>query len=167
MELYLLRHAIAEDRGGPGWEDDSKRPLTRKGSKKMLRIAEGMLALDFSVDVILSSPYTRARQTAEIVAEVLGAEKSIEFSDHLAVGGDPEQLIEHLTTDCAGVGSVLLVGHEPWMSSFISTLVSGDQSLSITMKKGGLCKLMVDTLRYGRCATLEWLLTPAQLVLIQ
>lgn len=167
MELYLLRHAIAENRGGPGYEDDSKRPLTRKGAKKMRSIAEGMLALDLSFDVILSSPYTRARQTAEIVAKVFGAEKSLEFSDHLAVGGDPEQLVEQLTTNYAAVASVLLVGHEPWMSSFISALVSGDQNLSITMKKGGLCKLMVDTLRYGRCATLEWLLTPAQLVRIQ
>ena len=165
MELYLLRHAIAEERG-PGYEDDSKRPLTAKGVKRMRRIAEGMLALDLSFDVILSSPYTRARQTAEIVARVFDARKSLEVSDHLAVGGDGEQLIEQITTEYPAAGSLLLVGHEPSMSGFISTLVSGDQNLTMVMKKGGLCKLTVDALRYGRCATMEWLLTPAQLVRI-
>jgi phosphohistidine phosphatase len=97
---------------------------------------------------------------------VFDARRSLEFSDHLAVGGDAEQLIEQITADYPAAGSLLLVGHEPSMSGFISTLVSGDQSLTIVMKKGGLCKLTVDKLQYGRCATMEWLLTPAQLVRI-
>ena len=167
MELYLLRHAIAEERGSANYPDDSKRPLTAKGARRMRRIAEGMLALELSFDVILSSPYTRARQTAEIVAKVFGAEKSLEFTDHLAVGGDAEKLIDHIATDYPAVSRLLLVGHEPSMSSFISMLVSGDPGLSITMKKGGLCKLIVDELQYNRCATLEWLLTPSQLVRLQ
>ena len=166
MELYLLRHAIAEERGSGAYPDDSKRPLTAKGVRRMRRIAEGMLALELSFDAILSSPYARARQTAEIVARVFDAEKILEFTDELAVGGDGEKLVDHITTDYPVVSRLLLVGHEPFMSSFISMLVSGDQSLSVTMKKGGLCKLIVDYLQYGRCATLEWLLAPAHLVRI-
>jgi len=56
------------------------------------------------------------------------------------------------------------VGHEPSLSGLASMLLSGDPALSITLKKGGICKLSVETLQYGRCATLDWLLSPAQLV---
>ena len=68
MELYILRHAIAVERGSPGFEEDSTRPLTPAGEGKMRQIAKGMRALSVDPDLILSSPYVRARQTAEIVA---------------------------------------------------------------------------------------------------
>jgi phosphohistidine phosphatase len=58
----------------------------------------------------------------------------------------------------------MLVGHEPSLSELISTLLSGDGRMAVTMRKGGLCKLLVETPRYGPCATLEWLLTPRQMV---
>jgi len=60
----------------------------------------------------------------------------------------------------------LLVGHEPYLSELISLLVAGDSSLCVVMKKGGLCKLSVETLKHGRCACLEWLLTPKQMALM-
>jgi phosphohistidine phosphatase len=63
--------------------------------------------------------------------------------------------------------SLLLVGHEPDLSNLISWLLSGDISLSIIMKKGGLCCLSVDELVAGKCATLEWLMSPAQMVLLE
>ena len=163
MDLYILRHAIAVQRGTPGYEDDSKRPLTGKGAKKMNRIAEGMLALDLSFDVILSSPFTRAKQTAEIVAEVFHAEKKLEFTEHLEVGGDAEKLVDLINDTYSSASSVMLVGHEPYLSGLISMLLSGSEDLSITLKKGGLCKLTVTALRYGQCATLDWLLAPAQM----
>jgi phosphohistidine phosphatase len=166
MDLYLLRHAIAVPHGAPGFERDSDRELTPKGAKKMRRAAEGMQAMELSFDIILSSPFARAKQTAEIVAEVFRAQKRVEFTDLLAVGGDPEELISLITTKHSAVQSILLVGHEPYMSSLISLLVAGDQSVAVTMKKGGLCKLTIDTLLYGRCASLEWLLTPGQMVLM-
>lgn len=166
MDLYLLRHAIAVEHGAPGYEKDSNRVLTPKGTKKMRRAAEGMQAMELSFDIILSSPFARARQTAEIVAEVFDAMKSLEFTDSLAVGGDPEELIGLINTKYSAVQSFLLVGHEPYMSSLISLLVAGDQSVTVTMKKGGLCKLTIDMLRHGQCATLEWLLSPAQMALM-
>jgi phosphohistidine phosphatase len=163
MDLYILRHAIAEQRGTPGFARDSDRPLTAKGERKMQRIAEGMLALELTFDLILSSPFLRAKQTAEIVARVFDASKILELSDTLAVGGDPEALIDELKKHRPPLGSILLVGHEPNLSSLVSVLISGDPELSITMKKGGLCKLTSESLHYGRCATLEWLLAPSQL----
>lgn len=167
MDIYLLRHAIAVERGTPGYERDSDRELTPKGAKRMRRVAQGMLAMELSFDVILSSPFARAKQTAEIVADVFEAHKSLEFTDTLAVCGDPEELIKLIGKKYDAVESVLLVGHEPYMSSLISLLVSGDQNLMVTMKKGGLCKLSVESLRYDQCATLEWLLTPSQMILMR
>ena len=166
MELYLLRHAIAVPHGTPGYARDADRPLTAAGEQKMRRIAEGMQALELSFDLILSSPLTRARQTAEITAKVFSNEKKLKFTDHLAVGGNMKELIEELKSKYGSLGSILLVGHEPSLSQLISLLISGDPDLSITMKKGGLCKLTVDFLRLGRCATLEWLLAPGQMTRI-
>src|SRR5258708_7959635 len=67
---------------------------------------------------------------------------------------------------CGAPGEVLLVGHEPNLSELISLLVSGDARLSITMKKGGLCKVSAEILAARRCASLEWLLTPKQMGLM-
>jgi phosphohistidine phosphatase len=161
--LYLLRHAIAVERGTPGYRRDRDRPLTLEGEKKMRRIARGLQALELSFDVILSSPFVRAKQTAEIVAARFQAEDRLAFTDALAVGGDHQVLIRELQDRYAQARSLLLVGHEPSLSILISTLLGGDSSLFVVLKKGGVCKLSIDSLKYGRCATLEWLLAPNQL----
>jgi len=166
MILYLLRHAIAVDRGSSGDEDDSARPLTPKGERRMRRGAEGMLALGLSYDLILSSPYQRARQTADIVAEVYAVRDGVQISAALASDGDPRQVIDALIHTHGTRQHILLVGHEPYLSRLISTLVTGGSALPLVMKKGGLCKLSIDALRFGRCASLEWLLTPRQLRLM-
>jgi phosphohistidine phosphatase len=161
MELYFLRHAIAVERGSPGFERDSDRPLTPKGVKKMRKIAAGMRALELGVDAVLTSPYARARATAEIAAGELGLMEKLTVVEDLASDGDPERLVRTIAEEAAT--RVLLVGHEPAMSGLMSVLLSGTEDLSIDLRKGGLAKLAVDNLRYGRCATLEWLLTPGQL----
>ena len=73
-------------------------------------------------------------------------------------------LIREIVTGYGRCDRVLLVGHEPGLSRLISVLLSGKQSLAITMKKGGICKLVMPGLRYGRCASLEWLVNPAGLL---
>ena len=73
------------------------------------------------------------------------------------------ELLNHLQPSAE---SVLLVGHEPYLSGLISLLVSGNASFAVVMKKGGLCKLSTESLQPGRCATLEWLLTPKQMALM-
>jgi phosphohistidine phosphatase len=89
--------------------------------------------------------------------------KSVDYTRHLEVGGHPEKLIDVINDRHARASSVLLVGHEPYLSGLISVLVSGEDDLGIALKKGGLCKLTIGTLLYGRCATLDWLLQPAHL----
>ena len=166
MDLYLLRHGIAVESGTPGFEIDSTRPLTAQGRRKTERVAEGMRAFGLSFDRILTSPYVRARQTAEIVAVVFGAEERLALEENLAPGGNRWQLMEGLAHSSEPPASVLLVGHEPGMSESISMLISGNTDLAIEMKKAGLCRLAVETPQYGRCARLCWLLTPRQLSLL-
>ena len=128
----------------------------------MWRAAEGMLALGVTCDLLLSSPYLRARQTAEIVAQVLKMADGTHLSATLAPDGNPKQLIEELRTD-GHAQDIMLVGHEPYLSRLISMLLTGSPNLTVVMKKGGLCTLDLETLRFGRCARLAWLLTPRQL----
>lgn len=167
MDLYILRHAIAVERGTKGYRRDSQRPLTDKGAKKMERIAGGMLGLHLSFDQVFSSPFVRARQTAAIVVDAFHAKGKLKFTPHLQVGGDPRKLIDLVGKHCKPESAILLVGHEPYLSGLISMLITGVKNPSITLKKGGLCRLSVNDLKYGRCATMEWLLTPHQLTLVR
>jgi len=162
MDLYILRHAIAEPKTGAFPRGDRQRKLTVEGSRRMRRIARGMKTAGLSFDVILTSPYVRARQTADIVAGVFGLEKQVELTAALAPGGIPVELIELLNRDYAARKSILLVGHEPGLSRLISVLLTGGPDLSLNLKKGGLCRLTVAHPRAGCRATLEFLLAPAQ-----
>ncbi len=150
----------------PGCANDSERPLTPEGERKLRQIAKAMKALDLSFDLILSSPYLRARQTAEIIAKALNSHKKLDFSEALAPDGSQRKLIASLHGAAPPPNSVLLVGHEPYLSELIALLVSGGPGMSVVMKKGGLCKLAVHSLKPGRCAVLEWLLTPKQMALM-
>jgi phosphohistidine phosphatase len=159
MDIYILRHGIAVERGTPGYKKDSDRPLTKEGVEKMEQIAVAMLALGLHFDLILSSPYARAEQTARIVARALDEE--VTFTNHLMSDGNALELVAEINDEKPQ--SVLLVGHEPDLSRLISVLVTGSTDASIELKKGGLCKLTSDRLTFGQCATLNWLLTPKQL----
>lgn len=159
MELYILRHGIAVERGTPGYKKDSARPLTPEGEDKMRQIADAMRGMDLKFDLILSSPFARAEQTANIVAGELDEE--VTFSKYLEPGGNALELIGEINDEKAH--RVLLVGHEPDLSSLISVLITGGSDATIELKKGGLCKLTTDKLVFGQCATLNWLLTPKQL----
>lgn len=166
MDLYVLRHGIAVPRGTGGFARDSERPLTPKGERRLWQIAEAMEAMGLSFDHIVSSPYVRARQTAEIVAEAFRARQKVTFTQALVPGSSARSLVALLNTLKTPRDFLLLTGHEPHLSGFISLLVSGETGMALVMKKGGLCKLHTDSLRPQRCASLEWLLTPRQMSLM-
>ena len=102
----------------------------------------------------------RAKRTAEIVAEELKLKKRLKLSDALKYENNPEAIISQIATLKPMPKNLLLVGHEPYLSHFISKLVSGNGSMAMDFKKGGLCKLEVENLREGTTAQLVWLLTP-------
>lgn len=158
MKLYILRHGDAAEHGDPRYKE-TERPLTPKGIQRTKQLAHALRQMEISFDAILSSPLIRARQTAEIVARGLKLDK-VEFSEHLAPSGSMEKLAEQIRFLRPLPANVLVVGHEPYLSGFISLLCVGGPNLPIKLKKGALCRLEVDTLSCGKCATLEWLLQP-------
>jgi phosphohistidine phosphatase len=161
MNLFLLRHGKACARG-PKWRPDDTRPLTRDGEKKMFAVARGIQSLDLSFDLILTSPYIRAFRTAEILGEVFESKKVFE-TKNLIAEADPRAVIGEINENFPDLTQIVLVGHEPFMTRLISILLSGKDDLSIDLRKGGFCKLSVTKLCFGRCACLDWLLTPRQL----
>ena len=129
----------------------------------MRKISATMKQMDLDFDLILSSPFLRAKQTAEIVAEELKLKKRLKFSSTLSAGGDTGDLLRQLVRMKPLPEKLLLVGHEPDLSRLVSWLIAGNTALRLDFKKGGLCKLDVETLRTEKCATLAWLLTSKQM----
>jgi phosphohistidine phosphatase len=166
MNLYLLRHGLAGEHHPRRWPDDSKRPLTPKGRRRLHETADAMRAMGLSFDLILTSPYQRTLQTAEIIVGALKHPRPPGACEHLTPNGDPKALIEQLRKIKRAPKNILLVGHEPYLSQLTGLLATGNTRAGIDFKKGGLCKLEIETLRYGRCATLAWLLTPKQMALM-
>jgi phosphohistidine phosphatase len=130
----------------------------------MRKIARGLKELGVQLDLLLTSPYVRAADTASILQKELDLDKKVLVTtDKLIPGADPNQLVKEINDRLGAAQNAAIVGHEPGLSRFVSVLLSGDETLPIILKKGGVCKLSMDKLTYGRCATLEWLLAPAQL----
>ena len=106
----------------------------------------------------------RAAETARILRKKLDLGKDEVVSmDDLAPGGDAKHLLSDISEKYGTLANLALVGHEPGLSRLISTLISGDPTVPIMLSKGGVCCLSADKLAYGRCATLEWLMTPTQM----
>ena len=163
MDLYVLRHGLAGDRNSAGYSNDDERPLTAKGARRMARQVRGLRSLGVSIDVIVSSPLVRATQTAEIVHEGLEMTGRLVTSNALAPGGSPSQLVSRLATGYSSADDVMVVGHEPYLSSLISVLTTGDPEPVVRLRKGALCKLRLPAPRYGRCGWIEWSMTPKQM----
>ena len=159
MKIYLIRHSNAVEPGTPGYEDDSLRPLTEKGRDKMKDIASALKELDVKPDLIVSSPYVRAQQTAEILAKVLKYKQELTFSDALVPLGNADNIIGEINEKYS-VDELVLVGHEPCLSVLIGTLTAGNPELAINIKNGGVCCISSDDLHTERKAVLEWVLTP-------
>jgi phosphohistidine phosphatase len=166
VNIFLLRHGIAAEPGAPGIKTDAERPLIPKGEQRLRAAAAAMEKMGLSFDVIISSPFLRAKQTAEIVAKILKLEKKLTISNDLVPGGNPQALIRQLNDFKPAPENILLVGHEPHLSRLIALLSSGGTTATIEMKKGGLCKLETEELECGQCATFKWLLTPGQMELM-
>ena len=167
MDLFLLRHGLAVERDEFDFARDELRPLTAKGKKQLLPVVAAMRAHKLDLDLILSSPLVRARETAEIVAAKLKLKPRLYFVNELKPGGDVKKLVQIITGQKRLPANVLLVGHEPDFSELISLFVTGNTGAGFKLKKAGLAKLEIEKLRAGKCATLAWLLTPAQMKLMR
>ena len=159
MKIYLMRHGVAREPGEADYEVDSLRPLTANGRDHIAKIARALRKLDVKPDLILSSPYVRAEQTATILAKEFDLQKHLILSELLVPEGKAEEIIGAIVeNDMAD--EVLIVSHEPCLSSLASFLVASDPDLAINIRKGGVCCLLADDLCVAPRAVLEWLLTP-------
>jgi phosphohistidine phosphatase len=158
MQLCLVRHAIAEERG-LRWPDDSLRPLTAEGRVKMEAAARGLATL-WKPDAIITSPYTRAVQTAQILARVTGAPVVSEV--RALTTGEHDKLF--VAARRTGAVRVAAVGHEPLMGEALSYALCGDADrMSAVFKKGAAALIgFVDEPVAGR-GWLEWHMQPAWL----
>ena len=154
MILYFLRHELAGN--WTEWTgDDRQRPLTEEGKKRMASSAKTLSALNLSPDAILTSPLTRARQTAEIAAHGLGLADRLVVDDRLAPGFGLQALAEILK-DYPRARALLLIGHEPDFSGTVSALTGGSL---IVLKKGGLARVDLEDVS-SQSGQLVWLIPP-------
>jgi phosphohistidine phosphatase len=156
LDFFFLRHAKAVSR--TDWDRaDSERPLTERGRKEAGGVAAFIAELGFSLDSIVTSPYARAFETADIVARHLKLRDRLITDDRVAPGFDREQL-EEILHDYPDVGAIMFVGHEPDFSMVVEELVGG----RVTMKKGGLAYVESAQPSLDK-ATLVWLVQPSVL----
>jgi phosphohistidine phosphatase len=155
-ELYFVRHGLAEERGD-AWPDDTKRPLTEEGMARLRKAVRGLSRIGVAIDVVLTSPLVRARQTAEIVAGGLDPRPSIVNVDSLAPTGSYAAVLADLEKH-SRKSRLALVGHEPMMGELAARLVGSRHP--IEFKKGGVCRIDVEILPPAGPADLRWMLTP-------
>jgi phosphohistidine phosphatase len=154
-ELYLVRHGIAEDRGD-AWPDDAKRPLSEDGMARMRKAARGLARLGVAIDVVLTSPLVRARQTAEIVAEAIHPRPSLATAESLSPEGNYAAVVAELEKH-ARKTRIALVGHEPSIGELAARLIGSRHA--IQFKKGAICRIDVETLPPSGPGDLRWLMT--------
>lgn len=157
MEIYLLRHGIAED-AGPG-HPDSERALTSEGREKLRRVLKRARAGGVSPSLILSSPYKRAIQTAEEAAEVLAYKGKIRRTHALTPNSSPHEIWNEIR-ECRQETEILLASHEPLMSSLASFLLNSP-ALAVDMKKAALLRVECDRVTPQPHCVLKWMLVPA------
>ena len=158
MDLYLLRHGKAE-KTVPGGGIDDERPLSGRGKSEVREIAAWMLSQGCVIDCIATSPLTRARETAEIIAEVYPAARGPELWQELSPGVEFDRLLCRIREQ-HNTPSLLLIGHEPSMSTCIGRIISGSGNVRVVLKKGGLAKIVNFFPSENSSGDLAWLLTP-------
>lgn len=137
MEVYLIRHGIAAERGT--YAEDAQRPLIAKGRNKTTKVANRLRLMGIEFDLILSSPLVRAYQTADILKQV-GLAKTIEIVEPLKPGGEIESWLQWLQPYQLKhpQGKIALVGHQPDLSNWAEMLLGGSIKNQIVLKKAGV-----------------------------
>lgn len=162
MRLLLIRHAIAEEREdfARTGKDDRLRPLTDEGRKKMKQAARGLRTQVPEIDLLATSPLTRAAQTGAILDSVYGGLDVVEIEE-LSPETTPEELLRWLRRQKGDL--IAAVGHEPSLGQIVGWLLTGTDRRLFAFRKAGACLLELGDEPAGGTATLIWALTPAQL----
>jgi phosphohistidine phosphatase len=141
MFIYIARHAWAGERGDPQWPDDSLRELTLDGIERYTKVVKSLAARDLAPTRIGTSPYTRCRQTAEIIAEYVEGQPPIDELEALEPGSDLEPLLEW--SRAQGGADTCWVGHSPDVEQLTADLL-GDSAARIRFAKGAVAAISFE-----------------------
>ena len=157
IEVYLVRHAEAEARDAARWPDDSDRPITARGAKRLRSFLLSLRCLPDHFELVATSPLVRARQTADILGEVALWGRFEEWPE-LEPKAYPSDVLERIRA--TRFQRIALVGHQPQMSALLSVLLTGSpDELDTNFKKGAVALIAWDP-RPGNHGKLEWLESP-------
>lgn len=156
MIVYFVRHASAgQSKLNP--TQDARRPLDKEGIEQATHMGRVLAALPIQVDAIISSPLKRATQTASFIANEIGHDGKIIFTPALSKDADYESFRQLLNSH-RHQEAIMVVGHNPNLSRFLSLVMSGGTSdRQIDLKKGAVARVDLDS---RNRATLRWCLTP-------
>lgn len=160
IELFLVRHAIAAERG-PNYPDDRERPLTSEGIARFKQVVEGLKDFDVKLDLVLTSPLVRASHTAELLVAGVGGKPRLETLEALSPGGRMAQVLEAVAKYAKRATHIALVGHEPDLGELTARLLRSRGT--IPFKKGAVCCLDLDGAMPAGPGTLKWFLPPRAL----
>jgi phosphohistidine phosphatase len=161
MNLYIVRHGIAVQRGSPGI-DDSERALTEEGVLKMRNIAAALCRLKYRPELMLSSPLVRARQTAEILLQAFGKGIELKILSALAPSGVRRELYREISCmNKKGVTSLMIVGHQPSLGEIAGEIAFGSSKNFVELKKGGVCAIEMESVQGIPKGILAALLSPS------
>jgi len=155
MQVYLLRHGIAEE-GGPTISD-ADRSLTPEGRRKLRHVLTHLADSGIKVDLIISSPLKRAHQTAEIARSCMKCKNDVLLTRALVPGANPEAVWQEIRAH-SDHESLMLVGHNP-LFSYLGGYLMAAQNLQVDFKKGAVMCLDFETLGPKPRGTLRWYLT--------
>ncbi len=156
MELYLLRHGIAEERAASG--HDADRALTDDGRKKLRHVLSRARKASVTPTLILSSPLKRAFETAEIAAKELGYSSEISITNSLTPDSSPHRVWTEIRAH-RDEPAILLAGHEPLFSATVAWLLGSPRSM-VDFKKAALVRIDFDSLGPEPRGVLQWMITP-------
>lgn len=163
LELYLVRHAVAAERG-PDYPDDALRPLTPEGVDRFTRAVAGLRALGVTLDVVLASPLQRARETADVLVAGLRPKPKLVVTDALAPDhklADVLAAVARVASTGRGASRIGLVGHEPDLGEMAAKLLGARGA--VEFRKGAVCRIDVDRAMPAGPGTLRWFLPPRAL----
>ena len=158
MFLYIARHAWAGERGDPRWPDDSLRELTPDGIERYTKVVKALADRGFQPERIATSPYTRCRQTAEIIASHVTSKPKIVELEALEPGSELEPLIEWSIEHAQNNESLCWVGHSPDVEHLAAELI-GDGTARIRFAKGAVAAISFDSDINPSDGELYWLAT--------
>ena len=156
LELYLIRHGIAAERGDE-FPDDSKRPLTSDGIAALKKEAKALVHLGIDFDQIIASPLVRTKQTAEVFSQALPSKPPVALADSLAPAGAPAAVFQDLAK-YSRKERIALVGHEPNIGELAGQLIGA--RVPLEFKKGAICRIDFEVFPPKGAGRLRWFLPP-------